>query len=565
MTSRDTGGTRPGRRPGWIPDILDTIAQLSSDEVFTPPLLARAILDLLPAEVWANPDYRWLGPASKSGSLLREVARRLMDGLAGWEPDAQARAEHILRNMIFGCAITQLTGEMSRRSVYISRDATSDHAAVRLDTPQGNLPFVPTDHDYPVGPDGHAKGPCRVCGAPAWLERGQGRENYAYAFIHGAFPTKEMKDMHFDVIVGNPPYQLGTDGHGATASAIYHHFVDGAIALDPRYVAMIVPSRWFSGGKGLDDFRACMIADRRLRVIVDNPKIYDCFPDAKIRGGVNYFLWDREHDGDCEFSTRIDGRIVSTATRDLRAGDGVLVRDNRAVSVISKVGALAARRAEEMCTVTKPFGLTMRSNYPGSIPEPFEGAVPLVYASHVGYSRRDEIQRNHQWIDRWKVLLPMASSGDTAQDADGQLIDVVLGEPIALAPGSACTQTYFITGMFDTREETENYANYLATKFVRFLVLQRKTTQHVTPDRFRFVPMLDMTRRWTDTALYEHFGLSDDEIAYIEACIKPRSVNLSLDSPIPASHLPGGQKYRPPGSRADAEGEADIDTDEDSE
>lgn len=260
-------------------------------------------------------------------------------------------------------------------------------------------------------------------------------------------------------------------------------------------------------------------------------------------GGVSYFLWDREYRGDCVFSTRIGGVITSTTTRDLREGGGVLVRDNYAMGIIQKVDKVK-ERVENECTVTKPFGLTMRSNYPGSVPEPFDGAIPLVYATKVGYSRHDQIQRNHQWIDRWKVLLPKAYNGGQQVNEDGTVRVTVIGEPIALAPGSACTQTYFIAGMFDTREQTENFAHYLATKFVRFLVLQRKSTQDVTPDRFRFVPMLDMKRRWTDEDLYEHFGLAQEERDYIEKTIKPRSVNLSLDSPIPASHLPGGSKYR---------------------
>ena len=314
--AQGSGLTRPQR----VPDILDVIAALSSDAVPTPPLLARALLDLLPAEVWTNPDYRWLDPATKSGSILREVARRLMDGLAEWEPDRTKRAEHILKNMLYGSAVTQVHGEMTRRSVYVSRDATSEHAAVRFDSAEGNLPFVTAEHRYPVNRQGKASGPCQVCGAPVGLERGPSRENHAYAFIHGAYPTEEMEDMQFDVIVGNPPYQLETEGFGATASTIYHHFVEHAIALEPKYVAMIIPSRWFTGGKGLDGFRERMIADRRLRAIVDNPKLFDCFPGVEIKGGVNYFLWDRDHDGDCEFSTRIDGTIVSTMTRDLREG-----------------------------------------------------------------------------------------------------------------------------------------------------------------------------------------------------------------------------------------------------
>lgn len=529
----------PVRDPQHVPDILECLAQLSSDEVPTPPKLASAMLDLLPDAVWRAPDLRWLDPCSKSGVFLREIVRRLLfEGLVEWEPDFEKRREHIFRTMIFGCGITELTGIISRRTVYCSRHAAGERSVISFETDDGNLPFVRAEHDF-------HQGRCRVCGAPEDLERGEGRENYAYSFIHGAYPTEEMRDMKFDVIVGNPPYQIGTEGHGATASTIYDNFVRRAIELSPRYITMITPSRWFTGGKGLAEYRGQMIQDRRLRSIVDNPKIYDCFPGVKIRGGVSYFLWDREYSGDCQFSTRVNGEIVSTMSRDLREGDGVLVRDNRAMSVIRNINESGVEdRVETICSVTKPFGLTMRSNYPGSVPEPFEGSIPLIYNNRVGYSRPDQIQRNHEWIDRWKVLLPMVSSGDTPVDQSGNIVDVVLGEPIALAPGSACTQTYFIAGMFETRGATENYAHYLATKFVRFLVLQRKSTQHVTPERFRFVPLLDMSRRWTDADLYEYFGLSEEETDYIEATIKPRSVNLSLDSPVPASHLPGGSKNR---------------------
>lgn len=543
-------------RPARIPDILDVIAQLSSDEVPTPPSLARALLDLLPDEVWSKPDYKWLNPVSKSGAILRDVTRRLMDGLGEWEPNPQKRAEHILTNMIYGCAITQLTGEMTRRSVYVSRDASSTYSVVRFNEPAGHLPFVEADHDYPVAKDGQAKGSCRVCGAPPGLERGSARENYAYAFIHGAYPTEEMKDMQFDVVVGNPPYQLKTTGHGAQASTIYHRFVMQAIALKPKYVAMIVPSRWFAGGFGLDEFRAAMIKDRRLQAVVDNPKLFDCFPGVEIKGGINYFLWDRDHDGDCEFSTRIDGTIVSTMTRDLRGGDGVLIRDNRAVAIVEHVRkAFEAAAVEKICAPMKYFGVQMMTNYPGSATEPFQGAIPLIYNSHVGYSRPDQIPRNLDAVDRWKVLVPKASDGH------GRETSYVLGEPIAVAPGSACTMSYLIAGMFDTREETENYAYYLTTKLVRFLVLQRKSTQDVSPDRFRFVPRLDMTRRWTDADLYAHFGLSEDQVAYVEGSIHPREPILSLDSAIPASHLPGGHKYRAPEDRAATESDAAIEDD----
>ncbi len=531
-------------RAHHIPDILDVIAALSSDAIPTPPVLARALLDLLPADVWSNPDYRWLDPATKSGSILREVARRLMEGLAEWEPDPQKRSEHILKNMLFGVGITLVHGEMTRRSVYVSRDASSDFSAVHFDTADGNLPFLQAEHDYPTNREGKASGPCRICGAPVRLERGETRENYAYAFIHGAYPTEEMKDMKFDVIVGNPPYQVQTGTTSAQATPLYHYFVERAIELQPKYVAMIIPSRWFTGGMGLDAFRERMIADRHLQKIVDNPKLFDCFPGVEIKGGVNYFLWDRDHDGDCEFSTRIDGVITSTTERDLRLGKGVLVRDNKAMSIIKKVAK--GKSVAEWVNSVGGFGPSLTTNFAGASATEFEGSIPLIFGSHIGYIRADQIEKNAAWVKKWKVILPKAGDGH------GREVSYVLGEPIALAPGSACTFTYLVAGLFDTKTEAKNYANFLGTKLVRFLVLQRKVTQDVRPDVFAFVPQLDMKQAWTDEALYEYFKLTKAEREYIEATIHPRDVILSLDSPTPSSHLPGGSKYRAPGTDRDA-------------
>jgi site-specific DNA-methyltransferase (adenine-specific) len=537
---------------GQVPDVLATLAQLPNDEVFTPPTLVNAMLDVLPEEVWSNHTYRWLDPATKSGVFLRESYKRLMIGLAKWEPDSSLRREHILKNMLFGAAITSLASELSRRSVYQTTDATGlsikdesiKDLIVHFDSTEGNILYAQTEHTI-------SKGKCTICRAPEKLLRDR-RESFAYSFIHGSYPTKEMQDMKFDVVVGNPPYQLGTEGHGATASAIYHLFVQRAVKMNPRYVLMITPSRWFAGGKGLSEFRTQMLKDRHLRAIVDYPDGRECFPSVKVEGGISYFLWDSNWDSDCKFSTVVGGKVVSTAVRDLGAGQGVLVRDNRALTILEKVKAVTHQSIDELCTVTKPFGLTMRSNYPGSVPEPFEGAIPLIYGNRIGYSRPDQIQRNHHWISKYKVILPMAYGAGSSSEQHA-----IYGEPIALAPGSACTQTYFIVGMFDTPGETENYAKYLTSKFVRFLVSLRKITQHVTPDRFAFVPKLDFGQDWSDSTLYEMFGLTDDEIAYIEKAIGPRDWINSLDSPIPVTHLPGGRKHRAGDVQADADDEED--------
>ncbi len=546
--------------PSHVPDVLETLAQLPNDEVFTPPKLANAMLDILPAHVWSEPGYRWLDPATKSGVFLREIARRLMVGLADWEPDGAKRREHILRNMIYGAAITQMSGEIARRSLYQTKNATGSDIkdpaladlVVHFDTADGNVPFVPTEHTLDK-----AEKFCVICRAPATLIR-ENREVFAYSFLHGTYPTKELADMKFDVIVGNPPYQIGMDdGKGnrtANITPLYNLFVEKAIAMDPQYVLMITPSRWFTSGHGLTEYRQRMMNDRRLRKLVDNPKLYDVFPQAEIKGGVSYFLWDRAHDGDCEFSTRIEGVVRDSATRDLRQGVDVILRDNFAAGIVQKIASDPYSKGSlaDFVSASDPFGASLKTNYRGAQETPFSGSIPLVYVNKIGYITRDQLERNQAWVDKWKVLIPKAGDGHGREPA------YVLGEPIALAPGSACTQSYLVAGTFDTREETENYAYFMTSKFCRFLVLQRKISQDLTPSRFGFVPMLDMTRRWTDADLYDQFKLTDDEIAYIERVIGPRDLIHSLDSPIPETHLPGGRKYR----AGDAPSEPDEDGDD---
>ncbi|MDH6536538.1 Eco57I restriction-modification methylase domain-containing protein [Aurantimicrobium minutum] len=538
-----------------VPDVLETLAQLPNDEVFTPPYFVNEMLDLLPTEVWSNPTFRWLDPGAKSGSYLREASKRLMVGLEDWEPDPVSRRNHILKNMLFGASITELTAEISRRSLYQTADATGQSVkddsikdfVVSFDHPEGNVLFVPTEHQI-------VKGKCVICRAPEKLVRDR-RENFAYSFIHGTYPTKEMEDMKFDVIVGNPPYQIGMDDNQGNRTAnitpLYNMFVDKAISMNPRYILMITPSRWFAGGHSLSDYRERMLNDRRLKNIVDIPNASEVFPGVEVKGGVSYFLWDSHYEGDCVFSTRIAGEINSTVKRDLREGQGVLIRDNFAAEIVKKISSDPFEKGSlaEKVSASDPFGQSIKTNFKGAEAEPFEGSIPLVYVNKVGYIKRDQLERNHDWVDKWKVLLPKASDGRGGVD---QL--TVLGEPIVLAPGSACTQSYLVAGTFESANEAENYGKYLTTKFVRFLVLQRKVSQDLTPVRFKFVPLLDMNKVWTDDALYALFALQPHEVEYIEKAIAPRDWIDSLDSPIPATHLPGGRKYK----AADVVEEADF-------
>lgn len=502
----------PNRFGQHVPDILDCLAQLSNDEVPTPPKLARDMLDMLPTDVWSRPEYRWCDPFSKSGVFLREVATRLLDGLAEWEPDFVKRREHILRNMLFGTSITEMTGIISRRTLYCSADASSTHSVVRFDDRNGHLPFVSAEHEF------DARGRCRSCGAPSVLERGNNRENHAYSFIHGAYPTKEMVNMNFDVIVGNPPYQFKDGGHNASAMPIYQHFVERSIDLAPRYVIMITPSRWFAGGRGLDVFRARMLKDGHIRKLVDYPKLYDAFPGVKIRGGVSYFLWDRDHAGPCEVQTMWDGRALGPAVaRRLDAYD-VLIRRNEAVSILEKVTSFRADEKPEKVlrdrvSGGKPFGL--RTYFHGSqTPKGMEDPVLLYGSQRSSWIEREAIPTNTNWIDDWKVLMTAVQGTSAAVETK------FLSNPIIAGPGTACTETYLVAGRFNNEEEANNYATYLRTRFVRFLVSLRKATQHATRDVYSFVPDIPLDRPWTDATLFERYGISEDEINFIESQVK---------------------------------------------
>lgn len=499
-----------------VPDILDCLAQLSNDEVPTPPKLARAMLDALPAEVWSNPAYRWLDPCCKSGVFLREIASRLLAGLAAWEPDFETRREHIFRNMLFGAAITEMTGMIARRSLYCSRDASGDHSVVRFATESGNLPFIPTVHAF------NRDGKCSICGAPAELERGEKRENYAYSFIHGTYPTQEMAEMKFDVVVGNPPYQVGDGGGGGGASAtpLYNLFVEKVLALEPRHAIMITPSRWFSGGKGLDEFRARMLADKHFVQLVDHPRLYDCFPGVKIRGGVSYWHWSREHRGPCLVSTKIGDVVVGEPVlRDLDAYD-VFIRRNEAVRILDKVSqfqvnGMPERSLGDEVSARRPFGLTNERG--NATPDGIDDPVLVFGNQNRSYLPRTTIPQNTAWIDDWKVLLVKAHGTSGREDL------TILGEPIVAGPATACTETYLVVGRFDDETKAQCLAKLMRTSFVRFLVSLRKITQNITRDSYKFVPILPLDREWTDAMLYERYGLTEEEIAFIESSIKEKS------------------------------------------
>lgn len=488
------------------PDILDCIANLSSDEVFTPPKMADKVLDALPAEIWQNPDLKWLDPAVKTGIFLREIAYRLMIGLKDVFPDEEKRRQHIFQNMLYGIGITELTALMSRRSLYTSKDASGAYSIAHFTTTDGNITYENRDHTF-IG------GKCKYCGLNQGEkklgDRDDTQEKHAYKFIH--LTEKEVANMQFDVIVGNPPYQLNDGGAGASASPIYQKFVEQAKKLKPRYMAFIIPSRWFSGGKGLDGFRAEMLTDKHIKTLYDYPNAEDCFPGVSIEGGVMYFVWDANHNDSTEIHTIVGDEELPIAKRLLNEFD-VFVRYNQAVPILEKVRNRHEETLDKQVSARKPFGYATNFTDFDQINNPDK--VKIYARGTTGYIRRERVQVHKEWIDKQKVFIGMAYGGASAVPWQ------VMGKPIVADTPSICTETYLVAGIFNTKKEAENYANYIKTRFYRFLVSLKKNTQHLTSDRFSFVPNLPMDQVWTDEKLYARYGITPEEQKFIESMIK---------------------------------------------
>ena len=495
----------------YNPDVLNCIANLSNDEVFTPPELANRVLDLLPQDLFKSPDSKFLDPFTKSGVFLREIVKRLDRGLEPLIPDRQLRIDHILHNQVFGIAITELTAYLSRRSLYCSKHANGKYSVSHFSSEGGNILYANRFHRW-------ENGKCKFCGASrAVYDRGSEAEQYAYLFIHTDDPKQFFGNMKFDVIIGNPPYQLSDGGdteerQRGGAIPLYHKFIQQAKKLKPRYLTMIVPSRWFAGGRGLDEFRDEMLHDKHLRVIVDYPLSSECFPGVEIKGGVCYFLWDRDNEGLCNVTT-IRGNTQSMSTRSLlEKGSDTFIRYNEAISILRKVQRLGEKSFAPLVSSQKPFGF--RTFVTGA-PKIFEGAIKLYANKSVGYVSRSEITQNNEWIDKYKVFISRAYGA--GEDFPHQ----ILNNPFLGEKNSCCTETYVVIGPFATKEIADNVITYIRTRFFRFCVLLKKNTQDAPSRVYQFVPLQDFSHPWTDEMLYKKYNLTEEEIAFIESMIRP--------------------------------------------
>ncbi|AHG87288.1 Site-specific DNA-methyltransferase [Bibersteinia trehalosi USDA-ARS-USMARC-190] len=493
----------------YNPDVLSCLANLSNDEVFTPPDVVNQMLDRLPERLWSDPNAKFLDPVSKSGVFLREIAKRLIKGLETQIPDLQTRLNHIFSQQLYGIAITELTALLSRRSLYCAKKANGEYSICTVfETEEGNIFKPKAVHKW-------ENGKCSECGAAqAVYDRFDHQENHAYAFIHQqARKELGLETMKFDVIIGNPPYQLSDGGGtGSSAKSIYHQFVQQAKKLKPDYLIMITPSRWFAGGKGLDEFRDEMLSDRSIKEITDYIDSNDCFPGVDISGGVSYFLWEKGYSGDCLINTIDGGEITSSLKRPLKEeGADTFIRFNEAIPIIRKVKKFDELSFSELVFSRKPFGI------PSSYNSYYSSGKTIVLYSSAGekYVHINEISNNIDLVRKYKVYISKAYGERISSNF------WVTGKPFLGKPNTACTETYLVIGEFDNEQICENVMSYIRTRFFRFLVLLKKNTQNSSKSTYSFVPQQDFSKSWTDEELYQKYGLSEEEIAFIEKMVRP--------------------------------------------
>ncbi len=516
----------------YNPDILDCLANLSNDEVFTPPDVAVKMIDLLPQELFKDPNTKFLDPACKSGVFLREIAKRLIKGLEDEIPDLQERLDHIYHNQLFGIAITELTSLMARRTLYYTKYPATNFSVSQFENPEGNIIFRSIEHTW----EGKR---CKFCGASKKIfDRAEGLEKHAYEFIH-TYKPEEIFNMKFDVVIGNPPYQLtfGIEGaNSANALSIYNEFISKAIALNPRYIVMITPSRWMTKtSQGIpDSWVDEMIHTNNFKEIHDYEDSSVIFPGVSIKGGVNYFLWAKNYKKSCKYyyyPTAHEDFIYREGLLD-PINAGIVIRDPRAYGIIDKIVSFEGEYyngENNFSNLVSPKhffddGDKLTSNWNDYKHNETDEHRYKYYVNRnmhkveYGWISKKDIPKNFDSVKLNKIYIPAA--GGSGNDSK------VLGNPFLGEENSVCSQTYLVIG-YDpdkhnfSKEECENIITYIKTKFFRYLVSVKKKTQNGPRGVYQFVPLQDFSKPWTDEELYKKYNLNQEEIDFIESMIRP--------------------------------------------
>lgn len=514
------------------PDVLSCLSNLSNDEVFTPPDVVNQMLDLLPQELFTDPNTTFLDPACKTGVFLREIAKRLLVGLEDKIPDLQERIDHIFHKQLYGIAITELTSLLSRRSLYCSKYPNGPYSITEFDNPEGNIRFRRINHTW------NKNGKCVYCGASKeqW-DREDTLETYAYELIHTENPERLLK-MKFDVIISNPPYQMtfGIEGgNSSNAKSIYNLFIDKAAKLNPRYMCMITPSRWMTkAAQGIPDmWIETALHSNQFKIIHDFEDASECFPGVEIKGGVSYFLWEKDYNGKCDYYFHKSSQRTPIYRYDYldSKNAGIVVRDPQAYSILEKIeqceGAYYNDINNNFSGLVSAKHFFDDSKYLTSNWKGYKDKKDSEY--NIKYYLNVDRERTFRWIsdsqlpknkgtkDLWKVFIPAA--GGSGYD------DMILGKPFIGEPGSVCSQTFLVIG-YDSQKhnftevQCKNIITYIQTKFFRYLVSIKKKTQNGPRGVYQFVPVQDFIHEWTDEMLYEKYSLSNDEIDLIENTIR---------------------------------------------
>jgi site-specific DNA-methyltransferase (adenine-specific) len=473
---------------------------------------------MLPQELFSNKNAKFLDPATKSGVFLREIAKRLLEGLKDQIPDLKERIDHIFHYQIYGIAITEITSLLSRRSIYCSKYANSKYSISLFNNVHGNIRFKDIKHTW-------KKNKCAYCGANRTELGSDSRlESHAYEFIHNPV-LEEIGKMKFDVIIGNPPYQLNDGGgEGASAVPIYNLFIEQSIKLNPRHLLMIIPARWYSGGKGLDDFRRIMLNNTKISELHDFPETNMCFPGQNIRGGVCYFLLDREHKGDTKVVNYRTNNIPSTLIRPMLFSKyDVFIRFNEAIEIIKKVQIFKEDTFDLWVYSRNVFDIP--SNFSDFMTEKTDKYDLLMYRSRRGKSSEKEVFinrklviKNTDLINRYKVIVSKASPGGD------EYPHAVFSNPIVSKKDSVFTETYLLIRECKEEITANNIALYMKSRFFRFLVAMLKTTQNISKSCFALVPLQDFSIEWTDEMLFNKYNISKEEISFIDTIVRPSSI-----------------------------------------
>lgn len=504
-------------------------------EVLTPSHIVNAMIDLVAQEA-ERIDSLFLEPACGTGNFLVEILRRKLQSVKKHYAKSQLDFERhavLAVSSLYGIDILKDNVEECRYRLYKVFDETYTFLfgtktkafcykiaahIIEHNIIQGNALLLQTIGENPQ-PIIFFKWPLMrnsffeqsnlsfheiiqqtsICESPLFLN------------------LEEKAFIKFDVIIGNPPYQLSDKGgRGTSATPLYHLFVAQAQKLMPRYLIMIIPSRWFSGGRGLDDFRKTMLSDDRIRVLVDYENSADVFPGVDIAGGICYFLWQRDYHGLCNVTSFYNGTPV-VSKRKLNEFP-VFIRHSRAIPIIQK--ALShnendGARLSDVISPRKPFGLP--STY-----KPRSTGIPCWFKQRIGLSYADpqDVKDERGVLFKWKLLIPFAPiAGQT--DFSKPIAFYYEQNTRIAQPGECCTETWLVACAFDTREEVESFKSYLFTKIVRFLLLQSVISQNVTRDCFYFVPDLGKYEGiYTDEILKKRWGITDEEFTFIESRIR---------------------------------------------